>query len=142
MIFVPPHHELRKMSTTVLDRWAIRLFSIYTRKKDADWTGMAACFTCGNVMHWGDMHCGHFVKRANKCTRFMEANNNVQCITCNIVLEGNMKAYAKALDKKYGEGMAEELKRIGRETCKWVRSDYYDLIAWTERKLYEQEKNW
>ncbi len=143
MIFVPPQHELRKKSAAVLDVIAVRLFSMYIRKKDADYTSNVACFTCGVVKHWSDMHCGHFVRRANMCTRFMERNNHPQCPGCNIVLQGNLEQYAKNIDKKYGEGMAEELKRLGRQTCKWVRSDYYDLIAWTERKLYDQEEtNW
>ncbi len=135
MIFVPPLYQLKKMSSAELDRIAVRLFSTYIRTKDADFTGLVGCFTCSQVAHWSEMHCGHFVRRSNMCTRFMEINNHPQCPTCNIEKDGNVKKYAKMLDKVYGGGTAEEIERLGRQTCKWVRSDYHDLITKLEGEL-------
>ncbi len=140
MIYVPTTHELRRMERKELDRLAVRLFSVYIRSRDADHRGFVKCYTCDKVDHWDHMHCGHFVKRGNMCTRFMEANNNPQCPRCNVELYGNIEVYAERLDKEHGEGMADYLAYFGRQTCKWARSDYYELIQIMEKKLYGKEE--
>lgn len=130
------------MDIKELDRLAIKLMSIYTRTKDADFSGYVNCFTCPRGDHWSNMHCGHFVKRAHRCTRFMEANNNPQCPICNVSYDGRPKEYAKQLDKKFGKGMAEYLQQLGRETCKTSRMDYIELITTLDEKLNGKEADW
>ena len=134
--YIPPEHQLRRMTNAQLDRILVRLFSTYIRLRDSDAYGIAKCFTCQRTDHWTNMHCGHFMRRANMCTRFMEINNHVQCPTCNISYDGNRTSYTKELDKKYGKGTAEYIEELSRKTCKWMRSDYIDAIRTTEKALW------
>ena len=46
-------------------------------------TGMVACYTCGVVKHWKEMHCGHFCSRRNRSIRWDHKNCRVQCPGCN-----------------------------------------------------------
>jgi hypothetical protein len=137
--FVPPEHQLRQMSNAQLDRLLVRLFSMYIRLRDADEYGRVQCFSCTLIHHWTEMHCGHYAKRANMCTRFLEVNNNPQCVLCNITYNGNRKAYARKLDEKFGKGTAEYIDELSRKTCRWMRCDYIDAIRTIEKKLWPND---
>jgi len=62
-------------------------------------------------------------------TRFAERNAHYQCRWCNRFQMGEREKYAKAIDKKYGDGMWDELVKISRTTMKLSQFEIDSLIA-------------
>tara|TARA_B110000240_G_C13485909_1_gene447387 strand:+ start:508 stop:918 length:411 start_codon:yes stop_codon:yes gene_type:complete len=110
-----------------LDKW----FSLYIRLRDANEYGMIQCFTCGIVRGYKDgMQNGHFQSRKHLATRFDEENCQVQCIKCNMFSQGEQFKFGLNLDVKYGEGTAEELEFLARNTLKISRVEYEEKISY------------
>ena len=110
-----------------LDKW----FSLYIRLRDANEYGMIQCFTCGIVRGYKDgMQNGHFQSRKHLATRFDEENCQVQCIKCNMFSQGEQFKFGINLDVKYGEGTAEELEFLARNTLKISRVEYEEKISY------------
>ena len=85
------------------------LFSRYIRQKYANESGLVECFTCKCVKHWKEMQNGHYIPRSFSSTRYDEKNNHPQCPACNIFGGGKYDVYAVELEKKYGQGILQEL---------------------------------
>ena len=110
-----------------LDKW----FSLYIRLREANEYGMVQCFTCGIVRGYKDgMQNGHFQSRKHLATRFDEENCQVQCIKCNMLSQGEQFKFGLNLDVKYGEGTAEELEFLARNTLKISRVEYEEKISY------------
>ena len=110
-----------------LDKW----FSLYIRLRDSNEYGMVQCFTCGCVKHYKKgMQCGHFQSRSHLATRFDEENCQPQCVACNMFKQGEQYKFALHLDSKYGEGTAEELQFLSKQTVKFTRADYEEKISY------------
>ena len=110
-----------------LDKW----FSLYIRLREANEYGMVQCFTCGIVRGYKDgMQNGHFQSRKHLATRFDEENCQVQCIKCNMFSQGEQFKFGLNLDVKYGEGTAEELEFLARNTLKISRVEYEEKISY------------
>lgn len=106
-----------------------RIFSKWVRFSAAK-KGYCKCVTCGKIDAPENMHAGHFVGRANRCTRWDERNVNVQCVSCNTYKEGNKDEYALFLVKKYGVEVLDELNRLKHSVCKmgtpWLEESIKD----------------
>jgi hypothetical protein len=89
-----------------------RVFSEYIRLSAADDNGIVQCVTCGNFHHWREVHCGHFIPRGRKATRFNEMNTHVQCVRCNYVKHGEHDIYRLYLVNKYGKEEVEKLEHL------------------------------
>jgi hypothetical protein len=88
------------------------------RERD-NWT----CFTCGtkvdprqkderNVSMAFYMHGVHFKPQGTlKSVKYSPMNVHAQCVRCNKYLDGNLGAYALALEKRYGFGILQTLER-------------------------------
>jgi len=134
----------KKMPQLVSEDTLWKNFSHYIRLRDSIERGdgvNVSCFTCNFVGSWKyNMQCGHFVKRSHWGTKYDEQNNHAQCIKCNKYLNGNEGAYAIALDLKYGEGTALELKsRKGGE--KLTKMEMAVLNKELKDKIKKLEKN-
>lgn len=105
-----------------------KVFSEYVRLKAATEDGLVTCFTCGVERHWKQMHAGHFQTRAKYATRFDPMNVKPQCVRCNIFNHGEQYLFAQNLDKQYGNGTAERIKRASEATTRATEGDYQDLI--------------
>lgn len=112
------------------------VFSQYIRRRYADFSGRSECFTCGKVDHWKKMDAGHFMGRVKMSTRWDEANVQVQCKRCNIFLHGNQYKFGLQLDRKYGEGKADELQFLSAQMVKFDETalqeeidNYSELLA-------------
>jgi hypothetical protein len=103
-------------------------FSEYIRLRDADENGIVSCITCGDRQHWRDVDCGHFVKRGNASVRWNLKNSAGQCRLCNSTHDGMEDLHAEAIDRKYGEGTAEELRRLGRQDEKFAAHELQAMI--------------
>ena len=87
-----------------------RVFSEFIRLRDADEQGYCRCVTCGGVHHWKEIHCGHFIGRANKAVRFNELNCHAQCVKCNTYRSGEHHIYRQVLVNKYGKEAVDKLE--------------------------------
>ena len=109
-----------------LDSW----FSKYIRLRDANDMGVAQCFTCGKVDHYKKLQNGHFQSRRHHNTRWDENNCQVQCVKCNLFLQGMQWQFGLKLDAKYGLGTAEELEFMSKVNVKMMRIDYVEKISY------------
>lgn len=126
----------RPKKISSLKKLADTYFSIYIRKREADWRGYATCVTCGKVDEWKKMHCGHYISRGVLATRFDEQNCHTQCPRCNIFLNGNYASYSLYLINKYGNNIIKELhersktiNQLGYDGYKEITDKYKSLIS-------------
>ena len=106
------------------------LQSKYIRQKEN-----GVCFTCGVKKDWKEQQAGHFVH--GHCMDFIEENIHCQCPKCNTYLSGNLIPYAINLEKKYGYGIIQKLRRKGNEIKKYKIKELEDLIERYKKKLKE-----
>lgn len=126
-----------KRTANTLKNKLWKVFSEYIRKRD-DWV----CISCGKPLRWNEGHAGHFVARNRSLnTYFDEQNVNLQCCHCNLYLSGNLYKYWKALEKKYGKDMPEELERRSKITRQIKPIEYEQLIEYYKGKLKEFWQN-
>lgn len=118
-----------------------RVFSEFIRLRDSDDQGYARCISCGKIVHWKDIHCGHFVNRWHQNTRFNEKNCNGQCINCNSFDEGNNIGYTRGIIKKYGYGVIDELEIQKHQYKKYSAFEYEILIKHYQQKVKELHAN-
>lgn len=115
-----------------LEKKLDEVFSLWVRVSNAK-NGKCKCVTCGRIDNYKYMDAGHFVDRANMCTRFDELNVWPQCRTCNRLNGGEKKKFREFLEKKYGKTVVTELERAGRSVCKmydpWFREAIKDYTA-------------
>ena len=109
-----------------LKRKLDRIFSDYIRLRDSK-DGICYCITCGRPVPWKsrECHCGHFMNRGRLSTRYHEKNCHAQCMTCNSFAEGEQYKYGKEINKRYGEGTAEELTVLSKVKSK-LGADWYE----------------
>ena len=110
------------------------LFSQYIKLlKSVD--GFVTCCYCGKTIPIDESQNCHFVKRANVSVRFDERNCSPGCQSCNY--EDDQLKYEAFLEKTYGPGTAEELRRKGRQMKKFSVSDLKDLEKELRMKINE-----
>ncbi len=109
-----------------LDKW----FSLYIRLRNSSLDGVTHCFTCGKIDYYKKMQCGHFQSRKHLATRFDTKNCQVQCAGCNVFRYGEQFKFALALDSQYGDGTAEELLILSKQSVKISRHEYKDYISY------------
>lgn len=120
---------------------ADRVFSEYIRNRDADRevedkdgnsVSAGQCMTCPKVVAVKQAHCGHFIPRGCKLTRYDERNANLQCSYCNTYRCGEQFKHGVAIDLKFGQGTAEHLveleKQYKRDGHKWSREELENII--------------
>ena len=148
----PAKYKIEKKATTKkrktetfaqIEKKQDKVFSEYVRLRDADEFGMVECFTSGKVYHWTKLHCGHFMSRRHKSTRWHELNCMPQSVSENLYNQGNNFQFALNLDKKFGVGTAEMLLNLSKESVKHSREYLYAMIEdYTDKvnKLKEKLK--
>lgn len=106
------------------------IFSQYIRLKYADDHKNVSCFTCDKKAYWhaDGMQCGHFMSRKNYSTRWEILNCMPQCVSCNVYNYGRQFVFAKNLDKKFGDGTAEELYIKSKQIVKFSTNELNDKI--------------
>lgn len=119
-----------------------RVFSEVVRLTAADERGNCICITCGEEQHWLTIECGHFMKRRHMATRYDLENCGPQCTTCNCVMDGREEEHGQYIDRTYGDGTAEKLKRKAQVERKFMAIElegmYQELNA--ELKALKIEK--
>lgn len=122
-----------------------RQYSIFIRMRDAlETTGTltdAECITCKRKFPIKKMHCGHWITRGRKATRWEETNTHAQCVSCNTFYEGEKQMYQDELEQMYGQEEVDRLKKLQYTTAKFTVSDLeekYDYYRDRVKKYEEQ----
>lgn len=115
------------------------VFSRYIRLKDADLYGRVACYCCGKKEKWTMVDASHFISRSHMYTRFSEANVKPCCQSCNRAKDGNLTAFAKALELER-PGTVEQLYEQAKIVYKYTRDELKGMIADYSRKLKQVQK--
>lgn len=106
-----------------------KIFSQFIRLRDStDDGGLGQCCTCDKVIFYKDGDAGHFLSRTYLGTRFDERNVNLQCKSCNGFRAGEQYKHGQYVNMMHGEGVAEELQAIAKQTHKWDRIRYEEQI--------------
>jgi len=100
--------EKKEKSISNLKKEADRVFSLFIRKKYANWKDEVICFTCGKVFKITEIQNGHYVSRVYNNLRWSEKNCRPQCYSCNVMKNGNMDEFAIRLEKETS-GILQEL---------------------------------
>lgn len=113
---------------------AWKQFSEYIRVRYSDFDGYVACFTCGMVKQWKEMHAGHFIHGNTKRTYFDEANVHPQCRSCNFYKDGARDLYALKLIEKYGDGIIQDLHAINEDKRIWTVGEVKEIYETYKKK--------
>lgn len=70
------------------------------------------CIMCGST---SSLECHHIIKRRFRNTRWDINNGALLCQTHHIFAESHPREFAALLDKKYGEGFYDGLKKQGNQ---------------------------
>ena len=119
---------MKEKSYKTLKNSLDRIFSIYIRNRDADENGICRCISCGKRDYWKNMDAGHFINRKHLSLRWDERNVHAQCRSCNRFDEGNVLGYTKAIIRKYGSAILDELEVKKFTIYKPARFDLQVLI--------------
>lgn len=117
---------LEKKTAQQLVKVADEAYSKYIRLRDSAGDGenrTGTCVTCSRplqVLVEGRFYRGqngHFVSRGFMITRYDDMNCHLQCSHCNAWRDKRdmTSAYAKAVDKLYGKGCADELEELTKQ---------------------------
>lgn len=87
------------------------------------------------------MDCGHGIPRQHKSTKYDEQNNHAQCKRCNAFEGGRMDEYAKAVDRKYGEGTWNKLLLKSRIVCKRTQFEIDQMTNYYKKKVDDLVKS-
>jgi len=111
------------------------VFSKYIRLMDADENGICKCISRPKLDYWKNMDAGHFINRKHLSLRWAVKNVHTQCKSCNRFDEGNIVGYTKAMLKRYGAGILDELEIIKHTTSKIARYDLEVLIDFYKEEI-------
>lgn len=139
-----------------LVRKADKVFSEYIRQRDSESyiqneEGLSIpagyCATCNKLIPtqgMGTGHCGHFIDRGCKLTRYEEMNCALQCGYCNTFKQGEQYKFGVYIDQRYGKGSAEKLHNLEakykRDGYKWHEDELLGIIKHYKEKLYDKSK--
>lgn len=117
----------KKLTTGQWKKKAWTEFSIFIRTRGADSNGHSVCITCNERIAWKSMQAGHFIRGRLNSNLFDERGCWVQCLRCNIHLQGNVVVFYKFMLAKYGQEVIDELMRQNDETHKWVPGELQSI---------------
>lgn len=103
-----------------------KLQSEYVRRKNANFQGLAPCYTCGKLYHWKLLQAGHFVH--NSYDFDIECNIRPQCTNCNKWNHGRPLEYYLHLVRELGRKIADKA-RTRKHWNAYKRPELMALIA-------------
>lgn len=106
----------KKPSLSTLQAKADNAMSIYIRLKHSDHAGYVTCVSCGKVLQWKEVDCGHFIPKSRGASvRYIEENCAPECRGCNRFSESHMIGYTLYMIDTYGREKIEELEQEARK---------------------------
>lgn len=109
-----------------------KIFSLYIRLRDAMPNGMVKCISCGKIVPFTQVDCGHFYSRIHTATRWDEDNCNAECRYCNRMSAEHLIGYRANLVKKIGQQRVDFLEVKAHQTVK--RDDFVMQLLIKEYK--------
>ncbi len=115
-------------------------FNTAIKYRDSVYTGdgwVFDCVTCNTKVLFKDREgrtyrnaqAGHFQPEIYSNTRFDELNVNAQCgMRCNKLGLGEQIKYARAIDSKYGDGVAVNLEKESSVDKQWTIPELEEII--------------
>lgn len=129
---------------SILQKHTDDIYSIKVRLRDSDISGWAKCVTCDKICFFFKdcIQNGHFRSRAKNSTRYHDQNNHGQCSGCNGRGHGMYFEYGRELDKRYGEGTADQVHSLSLVSRSMKGIDYIEVIqqSVTDALLYLKDK--
>ena len=86
------------------------------------------CFTCGTIMPFESIQCGHFISGRGNSLFFEETNSKIQCPVCNTFKGGNLEIYREKMIERYGIDEVERLESL-RHTVQRISSDIFQKMG-------------
>jgi hypothetical protein len=124
-------------------RKAWKAFSDYIRLRDSlKTTGSpdyCKCITCGKVVPYEQIQCGHAIGGRTNNILFDDELCNGQCKLCNVGHGGEYQMYKFLLVQKHGEAWWAMKEQAKRTTAQYSEFDY-ELIAKKYREMTEKLK--
>ena len=118
----------RKTSKGSLETRLDIVFALYIRLRDAMDGGFTRCISCGRVLPFSQLQCGHFFSRSHLATRWDERNCNAECVRCNCFDGNHLEGYRESLVAKIGGEEYENLCALSRTERKWSDAELRELI--------------
>jgi hypothetical protein len=110
-----------KKSVSALVKKADKIFSQYIRNRDTvtyiESVPAGYCVTCLKITPTIGTrgHCGHFIERRCKLTRYDEHNAHLQCAYCNTYQHGEQYKHSQYIKNKYGQQELDRLVDLERQ---------------------------
>ena len=124
----------RKPKNIKKDIW--NLVSVYVRLTNSV-GGYCKCVSCGELRHWQEMQCGHFVHSKDKA--WIDIRNlNPQCGLCN--LGDGQIGYTEWMQEQYGleyEDVRDDLKRLKKVPRKYTNEELENMLQYWKDKTKE-----
>ncbi len=127
---------MKPLTTKQLKAKLDRVFAKFIKARDSD-GDFFTCICCKKVKSISQFNACHYHSRRYLSLRWDEKNVNGGCIHCNKYLSGNIQAYTRGLEMKYGKQVIEWLLIKKNNTMKLSRFEYQILIEVYEKKLKE-----
>lgn len=105
------------------------VFSLYIRLRDAMPGGMTRCISCGKILPFGQMQCGHYHTRHSRSVRWDERNCNAECSFDNCNNPSHLEGYRRNLIAKIGQEAFDELNVLAHQSRKWSGDELRDMIV-------------
>lgn len=128
-------------SVASLEKKLDRIFSKFIRLRDTKQYDFkyGKCISCGRIMTYAQLDCGHFYSRIHRNTRYDEDNCHIECHYCNRMSADHLIKYQENLIKKIGQQRFDLLKVKASMTCKRSAFELELLIKEYEKKVKELE---
>lgn len=115
------------------------VFSMFIRLRDSEEFDFryARCISCGRIMPFKKLDCGHYYDREHLSLRTNEFNCNAECIVCNRYCETHLVGYKANLIKKIGLEEFKKLGEIKKEIVSIYDYEYDEKIAYYKKRIKE-----
>lgn len=113
------------------------IFSKFIRLRDTkQWNfKYGRCISCGRLLPYEKLQCGHYHSRTHMNTRFDEANCNAECVHCNIFSADHLIGYRENLTKKIGQRAVDLLNVKAHQTKSYSCSELQILIDYYTKEV-------
>ena len=128
-------------SVSSLEKKLDRVFSKFIRLRDTRQYDFkyGKCISCGRVLPYDKLDCGHFHSRIHRNTRYDEDNCHAECHYCNRMSADHLIKYQENLIRKIGQQRFDLLKVKASMTCKRSAFELELLIKEYEKKVKQLE---
>ena len=112
-----------------------KVFALYIRLRDVMPSGYGKCISCGRIVPYSELDCGHFHGRTHMGTRFEEDNCHAECKNCNRFSADHLIKYRDNLIAKIGFSRYERLNLLAHSTKHWLDSELEEKIDYFTKEV-------